>query len=125
MTPGVDYPDPATGLGKRGEAAHFRESNKQLYKAIQESLLNGDSFASELEKEFPGITKHVTPGPRGGFKDSAHPSTSWHHEPSKPGLMQLVPRPQHKYQKSGNGERIADILHPNCKGGMEIWGGGR
>jgi len=76
--------------------------------------------AARLETEFPGITGHVTPGPRGGIADTSPPGLTWHHDPYIPGNLQLIPRDQH--QMPG---LLQEILHPWGHGGREIWGGGR
>ncbi|WP_421917381.1 HNH endonuclease [Mesorhizobium sp.] len=41
---------------------------------------------------------------------------SWHHS-DKPGVMQLVPRSQHR-----NGSIFQKVLHPNRGGGFSQWG---
>ena len=74
-----------------------------------------------MESAYPGITQGVSPGPRGAYpRKSPHPELTWHHDAHREGAMQLVPLAQH--QAPGP---VQATLHPNQKGGMEIWGGGR
>jgi DNase/tRNase domain of colicin-like bacteriocin len=98
------------------DANHFRQANRQLYEQMQVA----PAFAKSLEVRYPDITSHVTPGPRGGFADTSPPGLSWHHDPYTSGNLQLIPRTHH--QAPGP---IQNSLHPNGKGGREIWGGGR
>lgn len=98
------------------DANHFRQGNRQLY----ESMQSDPAFAAKLEAQNPGISAHVTPGPRGGFADTAPPRLTWHHDAYSPGNLQLMPRVQH--QSPGP---IQNTLHPNQQGGRQIWGGGR
>ncbi|HYO67258.1 MAG TPA: RHS repeat-associated core domain-containing protein, partial [Archangium sp.] len=107
---GVDFPG-------RSDGHHFAEANRQLHQAFQAD----SGFADAMEKQYPGIKDAVTPGPRGGIlRDSPHSSLSWHHEPTRDGAIQLVPMEHH--QAKGP---VQASLHPNQKGGMENWGGGR
>lgn len=63
----------------------------------------------------------VKPGSRGAFPRTAPTrALSWHHHPARVGVLQLIPREQHRAKGL-----IQSILHPNKKGGMENWGGGR
>ena len=74
-----------------------------------------------MEKQYPGIIKGVQPGVRGSFSRKPPTSTvTWHHHASREGILQLIPTEQHR--ASG---KIQSILHPNGKGGMKYWGGGR
>jgi len=98
------------------DANHFRQGNRQVYNLLQQDA----SLAAKLEAQYPGITSHVTPGPRGGVADTAPPGLSWHHDPKIPGQLQLIPRNHH--QAAGP---VQKTLHPNQQGGREIWGGGR
>jgi hypothetical protein len=105
MYPGVSSP------------RHFQEANKQLYEAFQKD----SKFAQQIEELYPGIIDGVQPGKRGAF--SRKPPTNdvtWHHHPEREGVMQLIPFEQHTAEG-----KIQSILHPNRKGGMENWGGGR
>lgn len=107
---GIDYPG-------RSDKAHFQSSNKQLYEQFQEN----PDYAEAMEAKFPGINQNVQPGPRGAHSRAApHQDLTWHHHPEKEGVMQLVPKAQH--QAPGP---VQNTLHPNGKGGMENWGGGR
>jgi Pretoxin HINT domain/A nuclease of the HNH/ENDO VII superfamily with conserved WHH len=107
---GTNYPG-------RSDRHHFQEANKQLHEAMK----SDPKFAHELEKLYPGVTQGIQPGPRGAYPRSAPTSeTTWHHEASREGTMQLVPRSQH--EASGP---VQQSLHPGGRGGMENWGGGR
>lgn len=103
------------GTYQRSDGNHFRQMNEQLYRYMQ---VNPDQ-ASQLEQLYPGIIQHVQPGARGGFSPSAPRGQSYHHDPSRPGILQLVPRSEH--QSPGT---VQDSLHPNGQGGRENWGGG-
>jgi len=96
---------------------HFQEANRQLYEAFQAD----PQLAQQMERIYPGITQGVQPGPRGAFSRSAPtPDVTWHHHPDREGVLQLVPFDQH----TATGP-IQQSLHPNGRGGMENWGGGR
>lgn len=103
------------GTFTASDASQFRQADRQLYELMQAD----PKFAAQLEAEYPGITAHVTPGPRGGFADTSPPGTTWHHDPNVPGNLQLFPRDQHRAPGP-----IQQSLHPNQQGGREIWGGG-
>lgn len=96
---------------------HFQEANRQLYEAFQKD----STFAQQMEELYPGINKGVEPGARGASSRNAPTKdVTWHHNAEREGVLQLVPRSQHK--ASG---LIQNILHPEGRGGMENWGGGR
>ncbi|HKI00989.1 MAG TPA: Ig-like domain-containing protein [Thermoanaerobaculia bacterium] len=106
----VDYP----GVS---DERHFQIANEALYKSFQAS----PEFAQEMEKQYPGIVAGVAPGARGAFPRRAPtPDTTWHHHPTEEGVVELVPRDEH----SGPGSQ-QEALHPDGRGGMENWGGGR
>ena len=104
------------GTFTAGDGNHFRQANQQLYNQLQ---ANPD-YAATLEAQFPGINAYVTPGPRGGFAATAPKGLTWHHDPYRPGNLQLIAKAQH--QAAGP---IQNSLHPNQKGGRELWGGGQ
>ena len=107
---GVDFP----GVSDR---RHFQESNRQLHQSMQ----SDPAFAQRMESMYPGITQGVSPGPRGAYPGGPpHQDLTWHHDANRPGAMQLVPRAQHRAPGPVQGS-----LHPDGKGGMENWGGGR
>jgi len=90
---------------------HFQEANRQLYEVMEADTY----FKQQVELLYPGITKEVQPGRRGAFSRTAPTSeVTWHHEPNRSGIMQLVPTDQHRAKCS-----IQSILHPERKGGME------
>ncbi|RJG25499.1 hypothetical protein DQX05_05200 [Paenibacillus thiaminolyticus] len=99
------------------DARHFQEANRQLHEAFQVD----PRFAQKMEALYPGITDGVKPGKRGAFPRKAPTQdVTWHHEPSREGILQLVPYDQHTAKG-----KIQGIFHPDGKGGMENWGGGR
>ena len=101
----------------RSAEYHFSEANRQLHGAFE----SDPAFAASMEAQYPGIVDGVSPGPRGGFpRESPTDALTWHHEPTTPGTMQLVPYEQHVAPGP-----IQGSLHPGGKGGMAIWGGGR
>ena len=104
------------GTYTASDANHFRQANRKLYNMMQEN----PSLAARFETQYPGITAHVTPGPRGGVADTLPPGLTWHHDPKIPGQLQLLPRSHH--QAPGP---VQNTLHPQQQGGREIWGGGR
>jgi len=104
------------GTLRASDPNHLRQGNRQLHASFQRD----PDLAQEMERQYPGIIQHVTPGPRGGMADTPPPGLSWHHDPGKPGVLQLVPREHH--QAPGLVQRS---LHPSRRGGRENWGGGR
>jgi len=89
-------------------AMHFREANEALLQTMEVDA----SFAQNMRQL--GISLERTPtglAPRQPPKD-----WSWHHA-QEPGVMQLVPGPQHT-----PGTIWWDTLHPNGQGGYAIWG---
>jgi RHS repeat-associated protein len=108
----------------RSENFHFSEANRRLHQAFQ----SDPAFARAMEEMYPGIVDGVAPGPRGGFPrrgpipgvDGEPPPLTWHHHPDRPGVMQLIPYEHHRAPGPVQGS-----LHPDGRGGMENWGGGR
>lgn len=99
------------------DAKHFQEANKQLH----EDFVKDPAFAQAMETLYPGIIDGVKPGPRGAYSRTAPtPDVTWHHEPNRVGILQLMPIVQHTA-----GGSIQSVLHPNGRGGMQNWGGGR
>jgi RHS repeat-associated protein len=98
------------------DASHFRQGNRQLHELLQQD----QELAARLGQQYPGIAEHVTPGPRGGIADTAPPGLTWHHHPTRPGVLQLVPRVEHRAPGA-----VQSALHPEGRGGRENWGGGR
>ena len=99
------------------DARHFQEANKQLHAAF-----NADAeFAQEMEALYPGIIEGVQPGKRGAYpRKSPTKDVTWHHEVRSKGILQLMPIEQHTAKG-----KIQSALHPQGRGGMENWGGGR
>lgn len=99
------------------DAKHFQEANKQL----NEAFVKDPAFAQEMETLYPGIIDGVKPGPRDAYPRTAPTQdVTWHHEANRVGILQLVPTEQH----TASGP-IQSVLHPNGRGGMQNWGGGR
>ncbi|QES47382.1 hypothetical protein DEJ50_05630 [Streptomyces venezuelae] len=113
-TVGYQMELPSTSYPKKPRSLHFQDANRSLYAAMQQDA----TFAASMESMIPGITKFLTPGPRGGMT-SATPASlgwTWHHA-TDAGVMQLVPRSQHRY-----GGQLQGALHPGGVGGFKIWG---
>ncbi|MFF0553406.1 polymorphic toxin-type HINT domain-containing protein [Streptomyces sp. NPDC004311] len=113
-TVGYQMELPSTSYPKKPRSLHFQDANRSLYAAMQQDA----TFAASMESMIPGITKFLTPGPRGGMT-SATPASlgwTWHHATGA-GVMQLVPRSQHRY-----GGQLQGALHPGGVGGFKIWG---
>jgi RHS repeat-associated protein len=105
-----DYPG-------RSDRHHFSVANQQLHAAFQ----NDPAFAQAMDDMYPGIVDGVQPGPRGAYpRMSPHEDLTWHHEANRPGVLQLIPREHHTAPGPVQGS-----LHPEGRGGMENWGGGR
>jgi RHS repeat-associated protein len=92
-------------------AVHFQEANRILLVAMKADPM----FAKQMEMLIPGVRRQIV-GLWGGI--SRHPPDywTWHHA-LDPGVMQLVPRPQHT-----PGSIWWDILHPGGEGGYSRWG---
>jgi hypothetical protein len=88
--------------------AHFQEANEALLQAME-----GDAaFASDMQ----GLGVNLQRTPTGLAPRTSPAEFTWHHA-QEPGVMQLVPRPQH-----APGTIFQDALHPNGRGGYSIWG---
>ena len=110
LVEGRDFPG-------RSPATHFQESNRQLHEALSAD----PEYAASLEAQYPGIIAGVQPGARGAYPRRAPTSElTWHHNAWDDGRMELVPTAHH--EAAGPVQRT---LHPNRRGGMEVWGGGR
>ena len=97
---------------------HFQEANRQLHE-----LMEKDKYMKNLfDESYPGLSDFVKPSKAGVYP--AKPSTkiglTWHHNSYREGLMELIPRIHHRAPGA-----VQKNLHPNNKGGMRIWGGGR
>lgn len=99
------------------DARHFQEANRQLHEAFERE----PQFAQAMETLYPGIIEGVNPGKRGSYpRTKPTKAVTWHHEVNRAGILQLIPINQHRAKG-----KIQSVLHPNGKGGMENWGGGR
>ncbi len=108
---------PSPAYPGRSAEFHFSEANRSLHAAFEAD----PRFAADMEGLYPGIFDGVAPGPKGGFpREAPTDQLTWHHEATRPGTMQLVPRDQHIAPGP-----VQQSLHPGGKGGMAIWGGGR
>jgi hypothetical protein len=109
LRPGIDFPG-------RSDRQHFSRANRDLHERMQAD----PQFAAMLEGLYPGLTQAVSPGARGAFRGVSPTSASlvWHHHPTRPGVLQLVPDAHH-----GAPGPVQQTLHPNGQGGMENWGG--
>jgi hypothetical protein len=102
----------------KSDRVHFQEVNKQLF----ETLKLDSRMAQQFESRYPGIMEFLTPSVKGVFP-SIPPvkfGLTWHHNARLPGVLELIPRVQHRAPGP-----VQNNLHPNRKGGMENWGGGR
>jgi hypothetical protein len=86
---------------------HYQEANEALLQAIE----SDPAFAQALESI--GVVLNRTR--RGRAPRSPPSGWSWHHA-EEPGVMQLVPRVQHKSKS------FARTLHPGGAGGFSRWG---
>jgi len=79
-------------------------------------------FGQGMEETYRGLTESVAPGGRGAFPREApsEQGLTWHHNATEPGVMELIPYEQHTAPGA-----VQRALHPNRRGGMEEWGGGR
>lgn len=95
------------GLSRR---RHYQEANEALLRAIE----SDPEFAQGSQSI--GLMMQRTPTGRAPRSPPA--GWSWHHA-EEPGVMQLVPRAQHK-----SGSIFQDVLHPHRYGGggFSIWG---
>lgn len=101
----------------RSDRAHFQEANRQLHAALEAD----PAFADAMETMYPGIKSGVAPGPRGAHRRGPPTAdTTWHHHPDREGVLQLMPRDQHRAPGP-----VQQSLHPDQRGGMQNWGGGR
>jgi RHS repeat-associated protein len=99
------------------EQRHFQEGNRQLHEEFQAD----PDFARQMEQLYPGINEGVQPGPRGAYpREAPTPDTTWHHHPNREGVLQLITTEQHTAPGP-----VQNSLHPNQRGGMQNWGGGR
>lgn len=108
---GIDYP----GFNDR---VHFKEANKQLYNTMS----SDEKSKRAYEEIFPGLYNSISPNKLGLFpsKPPTKQGLTWHHIYHEEGVLELIPRSHHR--SSGT---VQKNLHPNNKGGMKVWGGGR
>lgn len=99
--------DPALYPG-HSRGAHFQDANESLLQAME-----GDpDFAQGMQD----LGVNLERKPAGGAPRTSPDGWTWHHA-QQPGIMQLVPREQHR-----SGSIFQDVLHPNGVGGYSIWG---
>ncbi|EEC0296943.1 Rhs-family protein [Salmonella enterica subsp. enterica] len=90
---------------------HFKIANEGLYNAMNQD----PQLKASLERKYPGIYDHVSPGARGGFSFEPPKGTTWHHA-NQPGSLELVDFEHHR--------KYSRIYHPDGTGGRNKWGGG-
>ncbi|EGM1791495.1 type IV secretion protein Rhs [Salmonella enterica subsp. enterica] len=90
---------------------HFKSANEGLYNAMNQD----PQLKASLERKYPGIYDHVSPGARGGFSSEPPKGTTWHHA-NQPGSLELVDFEHHR--------KYSRIYHPDGTGGRNKWGGG-
>ena len=105
-------------IPNRSRNAHFRRGNQQLVKALDSNYM----FYRHMETMFPGIRNLLRPpGTKGTLPVSPSIdgmwSLTWHHHPSREGVLQLVLTQQHTTE----GVR-GRFMHPNNRGGHQKWG---
>jgi len=109
LTPNTHFPG-------KPERLHFQESNQQLYHFLE----SNPDLKMEFNTFYPGLYESIKPSQRGIYPNRPPQGLSWHHNTYEEGLIELIPRSHH--QAAGP---VHHNLHPNNKGGMEIWGGKR
>ena len=95
------------GIGRRD--AHFKDANEQLAAMIR----SDDDFANTMRQFNVAVPTSST----GRVLGTSPDNWTWHHAPDRPGVLQLVPRGQHR-----PGSAWQHLLHPDRKGGFKIWG---
>jgi len=101
---------PRRGLGSR--ASYFESANR----ALLEDMAASPDLARAINTLVPEL-EHSVITVSGQVRGISPPGWTWHHAPGKPGVMQLVPRTQHR-----PGSAHQPILHPNKSGGHNEWG---
>jgi len=89
-------------IGAGTRASHFADANGSLIAAMKSDA----SFAKMMEDLGVSV----------GRMDRSPANWTWRHVADKPGVMQLVPRPQHQ---AGS---FQSLLHPDGVGGFKVWG---
>ena len=98
----------ATSYPGFSRAAHFQEANESFLQMMQAD----QQFAQAMQGARVNLQRTAT-----GLAPRTPPAGwTWHHA-QDPGVMQLVPRPQHT-----PGSIFWDTLHPGGQGGYSIWG---
>jgi RHS repeat-associated protein len=92
-------------------AQHFQEANRNLFNAMEADT----QFNTQMNTLIPGIQQQLR-STNGAFSPRSPANWTWHHA-QRPGVMQLVPRAQHRAPGP-----IQRLLHPNGIGGFKIWG---
>ena len=87
---------------------HFQEANESLLRGME-----GDGQFAQSMRDL-GVSLERTP--TGLAPREAPAGWVWHHG-VEPGIMQLVPKPQHT-----PGSIFWDTMHPGGRGGYAIWG---
>ena len=99
----------ATSYPGRTAYMHFKEANI----ALDAAMKTNPAFA-KMGIEIPR-------SPTGAIIGKPPANWAWHHNSSRRGVMQLVPKSQHP---SIPGGIFWNTMHPDVKGGMSNWGGG-
>ena len=93
---------------RRSRPSHFQEANEALLRAME----SDPDFAQAMQEL--GMKLQRTPTGQAPRRPPA--GWTWHHA-QEPGVMQLVPRPQHE-----RGTIFQSVLHPKGEGGYSRWG---
>lgn len=102
---------PQSAYPGRSRAHHYQEANRDLAKAMDEDA----AFAGRMEEMIPGLRSQLRSS-GGGISRRPPEGWSWHHAADE-GVMQLVPRVQHRAPG-----RLQELLHPGGRGGFSTWG---
>jgi hypothetical protein len=107
----VEVELPSTSYPGRTRMHHNRVANRALVDTID----NYPEFGTAMEQLIPDLRQQLV-GPSGSISKSAPAGWTWHHHPTRRGVMQLVTKAQHQ------SSAYQHLFHPNRRGGYSIWG---
>lgn len=107
LTPTIAATTRLAKLGEGTRRAHFAQANKALLKQMK----SNPSLARSIRARGITIPRSAT----GKVLGKSPANWTWHHVPSRPGVMQLIPRSQHS-------RTFRKLLHPDGVGGFHLWG---
>ncbi|MBZ0138137.1 MAG: HNH endonuclease, partial [Planctomycetes bacterium] len=91
---------------------HFGEANSSLRQTMQ----NSPEFSRAMNKVIPGLDGFLA-DPLMASRSPTALGWTWHHHPTRKGVMQLVPHKQHVW-----GSLWQSLFHPGGRGGHANWG---